>query len=110
MIDRLTAEQAARLLGISTRTLADIRRTGEIEHYRPSPRKIFYTEQQIADYLARKVVSVRSLGHTGNHTNEGESLCTVTKLPGIGTYRLPDQAADELDRRLARPTRSSRAR
>lgn len=106
----LTATEAAKALGISKRTLDELRRRGEIPCYRPSPRKIFYTAAIIADYRASKVVSARSLGHTGNHTNEGESLCTVTRQQETTTYRLPGQAAEELARRLARPTKNSRGK
>jgi excisionase family DNA binding protein len=50
----LTEAEAAARLGISPRTLRKIRTDGEIRYVRPSPRKVYYTEGDCAEYLARQ--------------------------------------------------------
>ncbi len=47
---------AARELGISEIALKRLRLNGEISHYRPTPRKVLFTSEQIEEFRARRVM------------------------------------------------------
>lgn len=46
-----TEAEAAKALHVSPRTLRGLRASGKIRYVRPSPRKVFYTPEDCADYL-----------------------------------------------------------
>lgn len=50
----LTEAEAAARIGVSPRTLRKLRADGKIRYVRPSPRKVYYTEGDCAEYLARQ--------------------------------------------------------
>jgi len=49
----LTEAEAAEQLGIAPRTLRALRSAGKIRYVRPSPRKIYYKPEDVAEYLDR---------------------------------------------------------
>jgi hypothetical protein len=50
----LTEAEAARLIHVSPRTLRALRSRGEIRYVRPSPRKVFYTAEDCAEFIASR--------------------------------------------------------
>lgn len=94
--------EAARRLGMSPRVLAELRRTGQISHVRLSERKIRYTEAQLAEYIAKRIVSAGSLGD-GNQP-KGETPCIGTPTRGSFMSRSQERAERELDDLLAQRT------
>ncbi len=50
----LKPAQAARILRVSVMTLKRLRLRGMIAHYRPSPRRILFTNDHLEDYRAQK--------------------------------------------------------
>jgi hypothetical protein len=50
----ITEAEAAALIRVSPRTLRDLRSRGMIRYIRPSPRKVFYTAEDCAEYLAKQ--------------------------------------------------------
>lgn len=49
----LTEAEAAAIIRVSERTLRSIRAKGMIRYVRPSPRKVFYTPEDCAEYLEK---------------------------------------------------------
>jgi excisionase family DNA binding protein len=47
----LTEQEAAREIGLSARTLRALRSAGKIRYIRPTPRKILYSADDIAEFL-----------------------------------------------------------
>jgi hypothetical protein len=52
----LTEAEAASQIGVSARTLRNLRAQGMIRYIRPSPRKVFYTPEDCAEYLERQTM------------------------------------------------------
>ncbi len=50
----ITEAEAAALIRVSPRTLRNLRSRGMIRYIRPSPRKVFYTAEDCAEYLAKQ--------------------------------------------------------
>ena len=50
----ITEAEAAEALKVSTRTLRNLRKAGIIPYVRPSPRKVFYTAEDVATYIERQ--------------------------------------------------------
>lgn len=50
----------ARELGISVQTLKRLRLAGQISHYRPTPRKVLFTVEQVQDFRTRREVQAKA--------------------------------------------------
>lgn len=50
----LPEAEAAEALGVSQRTLRNLRKAGIIHYVRPSPRKVYYTPEDVAEYIDRQ--------------------------------------------------------
>jgi len=46
----ITEAEAAAMIGLSPRTLRALRSAGKIRYVRPSPRKVFYKPEDVAEY------------------------------------------------------------
>ena len=49
----LTENEAAEQIGVAPRTLRALRSAGKIRYVRPSPRKIYYKPEDVAEYIER---------------------------------------------------------
>lgn len=49
----LTEQEAAEKIGLSARTLRALRSAGKIRYVRPSPRKVYYKPEDVAEYIER---------------------------------------------------------
>lgn len=72
MIELLTEAEAAKRLRMSARTLRRIRLGGKIRYIQPTPRKIFYHPDDLAQFIAA-------------HAKENACLSTSRKARTSGT-------------------------
>lgn len=91
-ISLLTEEQAAAELHISPRTLRELRAKGKIRYVRPSPRKVFYRADDVAEYLETQ-------------TLRDEPACPSTnpRKARSSTSTSNSKVIDIMDRLAARP-------
>lgn len=97
---RLSHEEVAKQLGVSVRTLHELRRSRLIGHVRPSERRIHYTQAQVDEYLARAVRPPKPAQEA-----DDQSPATADRSSRGGasfSYMTPEQAERKLDQLLAK--------
>ena len=93
MIPALLSEQeAAAVLRMSQRTLRSLRDNGKIRYIRTSRRKIHYTPEDIADYIARQA-----------RQEDAPCPSIAPRKARASTMTSSGAAPDILDRLAARP-------
>jgi excisionase family DNA binding protein len=91
--DFLTEAEAAERLRVSQRTLRALRSKGMIRYVRPSPRKVFYKPEDVAEYLERA-------------TCQDNPPCPSTnrKKAASGTTTSGSKGSGIMDRLASRPS------
>lgn len=84
----LTEAEAAEQIGVKPRTLRALRSQGKIRYVRPSPRKIFYKIEDVAEYLERHTCQDEPpCPHTNPRKAASTNSTSGSKVIGITARR-----------------------